>query len=115
MTLQEIVKTLGWKVLAGEDQLDRPVTGGYASDLLSCVMAGARAGNLWVTLQGHPNVVAVASLLQVAAVVVSESAPVDPVTVERARENRVVLLTTPLDTYSAVSRLADLRVPGNAR
>ena len=110
MTLQEIVNELGLEVLAGESNLLRQVTGGYASDLLSCVMAGAKTGNLWVTMQGHPNVAAVASLLNLAAVVVSEGSPVDPVTIQKAEENGVVLLSTPLDTFTTVSKLAALGV-----
>lgn len=114
MTVQDIVQALGLEVLSAKGETDRPVTGGYASDLLSCVMAGARAGHVWVTLQGHPNVAAVASLLQLAAVVVTEGAPVDPVTVQRAEENRLVLLTTPQDTFTTVARLAALGIQGGA-
>ena len=67
MTVQDIIKQLNLSIVTGAD-LDRPVTGGYASDLLSCVMAGAKTGNVWITLQAHPNVVAVASLLELSAV-----------------------------------------------
>ncbi len=114
MTVREIVEALGLEVLASKEDADRTVTGGYASDLLSCVMAGARAGNIWVTLQGHPNVAAVASLLQLAAVIVTEGAPVDPATVQRAEENRIVLLTTPQDTFTTVARLAALGIQGGS-
>ena len=112
MTVEEIVRELGLTVLAGGSDLSRPVTGGYASDLLSCVMAGAKSGNIWVTMQGHPNVAAVASLLTLAAVIVSEDSPVDPVTVQRAEENKVILLSTPFDTFTAVSKLAGLGIQG---
>ena len=114
MTVREIVQALGLEILAGKEEAEQPVTGGYASDLLSCVMAGARAGNIWVTLQGHPNVAAVASLLQLAAVIVTEGAPVDPATLQRAEENRIVLLSTPQDTFTTVARLAALGVQGSS-
>ena len=71
MTVRELAAALDLSTLTGQGHLDREVTGGYASDLLSCVMAGARAGDVWVTLQGHANVVAVASLP--CAAVVSQS------------------------------------------
>lgn len=112
MTAREIVQAVPLKVLAGSSFLDRPVTGGYASDMLSLVMAGAKAGNLWVTMQGHPNVAAVASLLGLAAVVVTEDSPVDPVTLQRAEENGVPVLATGLDTFSLVAELARLGVRG---
>ena len=112
MTVEEIVKALKFKVRAGSDNMVQTVTGGYASDLLSCVIAGAERGNIWVTMQGHPNVAAVASLLALAAVVVSEDAPVDPLSIERAEENKVVLLSTSHDTFTVVSNLAALGIQG---
>ena len=72
------------------------MTGGYTSDLLSCAMAGAAKGNLWVTLQGHLNVVAVASLNELAGVIVTEGKPVTAETAGKAEEEGVVLLQTPL-------------------
>ncbi len=112
LNVQEIVDTLGLKVLAGGANLGQPVKGGYASDLLSCVMAEAKTGFLWVTMQGHPNVVAVASLLDLAAVVVSENSPVEAVTIQRAEEKGIPLLATEHDTFTTVARLAQLGIQG---
>jgi len=112
VTVRDILKALSLEVIAGESELGREVTGGYASDLLSLVMAGAKAGNIWVTMQGHPNVVAVASLLGLAAVVVTEDLSIDPSSVERARENKVVLLATTHDSFTTVARLAALGIEG---
>jgi predicted transcriptional regulator len=112
VTLQEVVDALSLKVIAGAHTLGRPVTGGYACDLLSCVMAGAQSGSIWVTMQGHPNVVAVASLLGLAAVVVSEDSAIDPGTVQRAEENSLALLSTPHDTFTTVAKLAALGIQG---
>jgi predicted transcriptional regulator len=112
VTVKEILEVLSLKVLAGANLLDKQVTGGYASDMLSLVMAGAKAGNIWLTMQGHPNVAAVASLLNLAAVVVTESSPVDPLTLQRAEENGLPVLTTPLDTFSTAARMAALGIRG---
>ncbi|MFP4343892.1 MAG: DRTGG domain-containing protein [Anaerolineales bacterium] len=108
MTIQEIVEKLGFKVLAGQESLDREVTGGYVADLLSCVMAGAREGQLWFTLQTHLNIVAVASLLGVAGVVVTEGAAVPAETVQKAQEEGVVLLSSELPTFETVRALIPL-------
>ncbi len=62
MKLKEIIDRLELKVAAAGENLDREVAGGYASDLLSDVMANSREGDIWVTLQAHPNIIAVASL-----------------------------------------------------
>jgi predicted transcriptional regulator len=112
MNLDEVVTALHLEVAAAADTLDREITGGYASDLLSCVMARAQAGNVWVTLQSHPNIVAVASLLNLAGIIVTEGVPLDPATIERADEEHIPILATPLTTFTVVSKLAALGVQG---
>lgn len=110
MKLMDIVDTLGLTVSAGRRGLDADVTGGYTSDLLSCAMAGAANGNLWVTLQGHLNVVAVASLNELAGVIVTEGKPVFPEALSKAEDEGIPILTTTLTTYEVVGRLWELGV-----
>lgn len=110
MTVRDIVAGLDLEVLAGAGGLDRQVTGGYASDLLSCAMAGAEAGDVWVTLQAHQNVVAVASLTEVACVIIAEGARPDEATVERAEREGVVLLAARPGIFPVVAGLARLGV-----
>ncbi len=110
MNVSEIVGQLGWKVLAGEEHLGKEVGGGYVADLLSCVMAGAEANDLWVTLQTHTNIVAVASLLGIAAVVVAEGAPVPEATLAKAEEQEMAVLSSPEPVYETVSRLVALGI-----
>jgi hypothetical protein len=110
MKLTEIVAALGLRVASGAKSLDVEVTGGYTSDLLSCAMAGAAQGNLWITLQGHLNVVAVASLNELAGVIVTEGKPVAAETAAKAEEEGVALLLTPLTSYQVVGQLWDLGV-----
>lgn len=112
MTVQEIIERLNLEVVTAAD-LNRLITGGYASDLLSCVMAGAKAGNVWVTLQAHPNVVAVASLLDLAAVVITEGIAPDAETAAKAEQNGITLLKTPKPTFATVGELisAGVRAP----
>ncbi len=110
MRLTEIVDELGLRVAAGAGHLDVEVTGGYTSDLLSCAMAGAAQGNLWITLQGHLNIVAVASLNELAGVIVTEGKPVSKETATKAEEEGVVLLLTPLTSYEVAGRLWDLGI-----
>ena len=110
MKLNEIVDALDLRVAAGAERLDVEVTGGYASDLLSCAMAGAAKGNVWVTLQGHLNVVAVASLNELAGVIVTEGKVIASETTAKAEEEGVVLLQTLLPSFQVVGRLWDLGV-----
>jgi predicted transcriptional regulator len=113
MTLQKIVDELSLSVQAAGDKLNTKVTGGYASDLLSCVMAKARQGNVWVTLQSHLNIVAVAALLQLAGIIVTEGMSPDAATLEKANEEGIPILTTSETTFAVVGRLAQLGVRGS--
>lgn len=112
MQVEQIIEQLDLTAIVDAD-VTREISGGYASDLLSCVMAGAVAYNVWVTLQCHPNVIAVASLLDLAAVVITEGMAPDEETVRRAREERVNLLGTARDTFTVVGRLVALGIGGN--
>ncbi len=113
MTVEELASALNAKVLTGQSTLQREVSGGYASDLLSCVMARAQAGNVWVTLQAHANVVAIASLLGLAAVIITEGSQPDAATCQKAEAEGVVLLSSPQTTFTVVAALARLGVTGS--
>ncbi len=111
MRLDQIVDALQLNVLTCPINLNEiEPTGGYASDLLSCVMSGAQRGNLWVTLQSHLNIVAVAALLDLAAIIITEGAQPDAATLEKATQEGVILLSTPLPTYTVIGRLWELGV-----
>ena len=110
MKLSRVVEALSLTVRVGDANLDADVTGGYAADLLSCAMAGARHGYLWVTLQGHLNVVAIATLSELAGVVVTEDKPISPDALAKAQEESLPILSTPLTTYEVVGRLWELGV-----
>lgn len=111
MNLDEIIKKLNLTVLTQPGNFSRvKPEGGYTSDLLSCVMAGAKSGNLWVTLQAHLNIVAVAALLDVSAVIITENAQPDENTIAKANEQGVILLSTPEFSYQVVGKLWDLGI-----
>jgi hypothetical protein len=109
MNLNKIIQQLGLKALTGEaDFTAIQPEGGYASDLLSCVMAGAGKKAIWVTLQAHINIVAIAALLELSAVIISEGAAPDTETVAKAKEEGVILLGTELNTYAVCGRLWEM-------
>jgi serine kinase of HPr protein (carbohydrate metabolism regulator) len=111
MIVNDIVRALNLQVVAGAGTVSREITGGYSADLLSCVMARAKMGNVWVTLQAHPNVLAVAVLLELAAVIISEGAPIPDELKVKADAEGIALLATPHTTFWVVSELAKLGVP----
>ena len=112
MTLEQIIEALELELVTAGDGVVRPVSGGYASDLLSFVMGHARAGDIWVTLQAHANVVAVAGLVGLAAVIISEGQRPGPEMIARAEQEGVVLLATPKTTFTVVAELAALGLRG---
>jgi len=112
VTLEELSRKLSLEVRTAAGKLGTEVTGGYAADLLSCVMAKAQAGNVWGTLQSHHNIVAVASLLDLVGIIVTEGMIPDAVTMEKAEEEGIPILTTELTTFTVAGRLFELGVPG---
>jgi len=112
MTVRDVVEKLGLEVLTAGAGLDRDVTGGYASDLLSDVIAHAEAGSLWLTLQTHANVVAVATLKDLAAVILVNGRRPDPDAAERALLEKVVLLGTAQPAFEVAGQLYQSGVRG---
>ncbi len=111
MKLADVVRELELEVLVGPD-LEREVKGGYASDLLSLVMSRAKAGQLWITLQGHQNIIAVAVLLELAGVIVAGGIEPDQETRKKAEEEGINLLATSLPVFEVAGRLYRLGVRG---
>ena len=111
MNLQQIIDRLNLTVLTEprDFTLIQP-NGGYTSDLLSCVMAGAKSNYLWITLQAHLNIVAVAALLEVAAIIITENALPDPATIAKANEQGIVLLSTTKPTYVIDGKLWEMGI-----
>jgi hypothetical protein len=111
MNLQKIIDELNLHVLTEpRDFVGMQPTGGYSSDLLSCVMAGARKGYLWITLQAHLNIVAIAALNEVAAIIITEDAQPDAASIAKANEQGVVLLSTSRTTYEVSGKLWEMGI-----
>jgi hypothetical protein len=111
MNLQQIIDQLNLNVLTEpRDFAGITPTGGYSSDLLSCVMAGARKGHLWITLQAHLNIVAVGALNEVAAIIITENAQPDAASIEKANQQRVILLATSQPTYEVNGKLWEMGI-----
>jgi predicted transcriptional regulator len=110
MTVQEIIKDLGLSVCCGEDNLTGEVTGGYSGDLLSDVMANSESGNVWVTMQIHVNIVAVAVLKELSAIIlVNGRQPADE-TVKKAIEEHIPILQSQLSAFEIAGKLYFLGV-----
>ncbi|MBI4705656.1 MAG: serine kinase [Deltaproteobacteria bacterium] len=115
MRVIEAAEKLGAVLVTGAQEAGaRQVGGGYVSDLLSDVMANAAEGDLWVTLQKHVNIVAVAHLKELAAIVLVGGRRPEPAAQEKAQSEQVAIISTELSAWEAVGRLyaAGLRARG---
>ncbi len=112
MRLSEAVQTLGLEVRSAAKHLDTEIRGGYTSDLMSDVMANAEEGYLWVTLQTHVNIVAVAVMKELAGIVLINGREPEQETAEKAEEKRMPILVSPLPAFELIGRLYDLGIPG---
>jgi iron only hydrogenase large subunit-like protein len=105
MKLADLAEKLGLDVLTQKASLDRTVTGVYVGDLLSDVMANSQAGQIWVTLQAHPNIVAVATLRELSGIIVVNERKPDDETMAKADQEDVPVLGTDLSAYEICGRL----------
>ena len=105
MNVIDLVKELNLDVFAGKNELDRQITGGYVSDLLSDVIGNAEEGQVWITLQTHPNIIAVASLKDIPAILLVRGHVPDPVTIQHAEAENITLLGTSLPAFTVTGEI----------
>jgi len=105
MKLDDVVKEISLDLKTCNSCLNNQVTGAYVSDLLSDVMANSKNGNIWITLQMHMNIVAVAGLNNLAGIVVVGGRQPDQEILKKAETEKVAILTTPLTAFEIAGRL----------
>ena len=108
MTLQELVQRLELIVRSAKNNLEHEVTGGYASDLLSDVIANSNPGNIWLTIQIHPNIIAVAELKELTGIIISNGREPEKETIAKAEQEKIPILTSSLPTYELAGKLYEL-------
>lgn len=111
MKLKEVINSLQLEIIAGyvgEDDIE--VRGAYIGDLLSVVMANASEGNIWITIQTHLNIIAVASLVGLSSIIISEEMEIDNDTVEKAEEIGMPLFRSKLTSYEIACKLCKLGI-----
>ena len=108
MKVKELVEKLNLKVLSGEKGLEREIDGCYISDLLSDVMGNALEGNIWITLQTHKNVMAVASLKEMSCIILVKNLMPNDETIEQSNDEDLPILQTSLPTYEIAGLVYNL-------
>ena len=115
MTVQELIELTGAKDMTPDAPKDTKVTCGYSCDLLSWVMAHGKAGMAWITVQTHMNVIAVASLMEMAAVIIPEDIEMEEATLAKARDEDICVLQSSLTAYELCARMAQAGLQGTPR
>lgn len=112
MKLKEIVEILNLEIKCGAEKLDTEVKGGYISDLLSDVMAHSKEGDIWATLQIHQNIVAVATLKNLAGIILINGRCPEEETLKKAKAENMPILVSKLPAFELVGKLYALGISG---
>ncbi len=113
MKLTEIIESLNLEIVAKGKGLHQEVSGGYVSDLLSDVMANSKKGNLWITLQIHQNIVAIATLKELAGIVIIGGKEPTEDTINKAKDEYVTILKSELSAFELCGRLYEFGIHGD--
>jgi len=100
VTVKDLIEKFGLRAAAGEKGLGRLIKSGYCGDLLSDVMANAPEGCVWLTIQSHQNIIAVAVLREMACIVITGEHAPDTDTVGKADNEGIPLLLWPGSAYT---------------
>ena len=106
MNVSDFERISGAKCLTGEYE-DREILSGYTCDLLSHVMGKGQADMAWITVQTHMNVIAAASLLDFACVIIPESLPVEAPIIAKAKDEDIIIFSSEKTAYELVALLAE--------
>ncbi len=105
MRVDDLRDILSLQVLTEGIPLDAEVRGGYVSDLLSDVMANAKEGDIWITLQTHLNIVAVATMKGIAGIIIVNGRRPDEETLKKASEEGIPILSTKETAFVVAGKL----------
>ena len=112
MNLIEIVEKLQLTVKTGAGFLDKEIKRGYVSDLMSDVMGNTNEGDLWVTLQIHQNIVAIAVMKSLGGIILINGREPEEDTVQKAEAEGLPILVSDMPAFELVGRLFTLGVSG---
>lgn len=103
MKISEIKEKLGLADIVSCD--DAEINGAYVSDLLSDVVGNAQEGDVLITIQVHKNLIAVASLVGLGAVIITHGRTPDDDVCAVARENNIALLGSDESSFTVAGKL----------
>jgi serine kinase of HPr protein (carbohydrate metabolism regulator) len=99
MTLSELARHLGCEILTGNVNFDKDIRTGYVSDLLSDVIGNIKENSIWITIQRHINILGVAKLKDVIAIIIPRNLQLDETVIEKATEEGIAILRDPRSAF----------------
>jgi len=108
MRISDIADSIDLKLVSGANGFSNEIKGAYVSDLLSDVMGNAGEGYIWITLQTHQNIIAVAALKDLAAVILVKGNMPDKDTIEKSNQEGIPVFSTQLDTFTVSGKLFNI-------
>lgn len=94
MTVQELIEKNQFKIINTGEGLENTITTPFCCDLLSIAMSKAPTNSAWVTVMGNINTLAVATLTEVACIILAEGAVLDEIALEKAKTQKITILRT---------------------
>ena len=104
MTVKELCSSCGFEIICMPDP-DREVKGAYMGDLLSWVMGRADFDNAWITIMSNVNVIAVASLSDVACIILAEGVSLEDDIKNTAEQKGINVLKSSLPSFETAKEL----------
>lgn len=110
MRVRDLLANEDFEILTGDIGLEKEIAGAFVGDLLSIVMSKAHENNAWLTIQTHLNIIAVATLIEMAVIIIVEDMDVPRETIDKAIEECVPILKTKLAAYDVAKLLVEVGV-----
>ena len=108
LKLESVVSNLNLELISGNELSEKIVEGAYVSDLLSDVMGNAKRNDIWLSMQSHTNIIAVASLREISAIVITGKSKVEEKTIQKAKEESVVILKSHKPTFETAGEIYEI-------
>lgn len=105
MTIRDLIDSKLFSAVNIGDDIERDITRLFCCDLLSIAMSRAPSGCAWVTVMGNMNTLAVASLCDVACIILGEGVVLDEIASVKARQQGITVFSTDMPVFDAALAL----------
>jgi predicted transcriptional regulator len=105
LKLRDVKEILNADVIGGEEKLDIEVTTAFGADLMSDVLSFAKAGCLLLTGLTNTQVVRIANVLDMAAIILVRGKKPPAETISMAKSLQIPILTTKYILFETAGRL----------